>query len=91
MQVEREREYYQVFARRKADEPLQHIGTVGASEPDDGELEADGDDAAAQAALSKLGDGDWIEVQLVPEDAIRWIVRPGGAGGRGERTTMARA
>ena len=38
MKAERDHEYYQVFARRKADEPLQHIGTVGASEPDDAEV-----------------------------------------------------
>lgn len=72
---------YRIFARTRYEDPLELHG----------ELQADGDDAAAQAALSELGDGDWIEVQLVPEDAIRWIVRPGGAGGPGERTTMARA
>jgi 1,2-phenylacetyl-CoA epoxidase PaaB subunit len=38
MKAERDHEYYQVFARRKAEEPLQHIGTVGASEPDDAEV-----------------------------------------------------
>ena len=31
-------EYFEVFARRRPDEPLQHIGTVGASEPDDAEV-----------------------------------------------------
>ena len=35
---EREQEYYDVFARRKAEEPLEHIGTVGASEPSDAEV-----------------------------------------------------
>ena len=38
MKAEREHEYYQVFARRKEEEPMQHIGTVGASEPDDAEV-----------------------------------------------------
>jgi 1,2-phenylacetyl-CoA epoxidase PaaB subunit len=38
MKGERDREDYQVFARRKADEPLEHIGTVGASEPSDAEV-----------------------------------------------------
>jgi 1,2-phenylacetyl-CoA epoxidase PaaB subunit len=38
MKGERDREYYEVFARRKADEPLEHIGTVGASEPSDAEV-----------------------------------------------------
>ena len=38
MKGERDREYYEVFARRKAHEPLEHIGTVGASEPSDAEV-----------------------------------------------------
>jgi 1,2-phenylacetyl-CoA epoxidase PaaB subunit len=38
MKGEREQEYYDVFARRKAAEPLEHIGTVGASEPSDAEV-----------------------------------------------------
>jgi hypothetical protein len=38
MPAEREQEYYDVFARRKADEALEHIGTVGASEPSDAEV-----------------------------------------------------
>ncbi len=35
---EREQEYYDVFARRKTEEPLEHIGTVGASDPSDAEV-----------------------------------------------------
>ncbi|MBV8954427.1 MAG: hypothetical protein JO153_08425 [Solirubrobacterales bacterium] len=38
MKAEREQEYYDVFARRKRDEPLEHIGTVGASEASDAEV-----------------------------------------------------
>jgi 1,2-phenylacetyl-CoA epoxidase PaaB subunit len=38
MKAERDQEYYDVFARRKAEEPLEHIGTVGASEPSDAEV-----------------------------------------------------
>ena len=38
MPAEREQEYYDVFARRKAAEPLEHIGTVGASEASDAEV-----------------------------------------------------
>jgi 1,2-phenylacetyl-CoA epoxidase PaaB subunit len=37
MKAERDHEYYDVFARRKSDEPLEHIGTVGASDPFDAE------------------------------------------------------
>jgi hypothetical protein len=72
---------YRIFARTRYEDPLELQS----------EFEADHDDAASQAALSQLGDGDWIEVQLVPEDAIRWIVRPGGAAAGPDRTTMARA
>lgn len=38
MKGEREQEYYDVFARRKVEESLEHIGTVGASEPSDAEV-----------------------------------------------------
>ncbi|MEY2535176.1 MAG: hypothetical protein QOF29_3086 [bacterium] len=59
---------YLIFARDRYEEPLELHGT----------LEADGDDAAAQAAPGELGDGDWIEIQLVPDAAIRWVVQPAG-------------
>ncbi|HET6549421.1 MAG TPA: hypothetical protein VFG79_13230 [Solirubrobacter sp.] len=53
---------YLVFARSKYEEPLELHG----------DLEADGDEAAVAAAPS---DASLIEVQLVPEDAIRWVVQ----------------
>ena len=53
---------YLVFARERYEEPLELHG----------DLEADGDDAAREAAPS---DAKFIEVQLVPDDAIRWVVR----------------
>jgi hypothetical protein len=59
---------YLIFARDRYEEPLELHGT----------LDADGDDAATQAARGALGDGDWIEIQLVPEAAIRWVVQPAG-------------
>jgi 1,2-phenylacetyl-CoA epoxidase PaaB subunit len=60
---------YLIFARDRYEEPLELHGSLQAAD----------DDAAAQAATGELGDGDWIEIQLVPEEAIRWIVRPAAA------------
>jgi hypothetical protein len=53
---------YLVFARERYEEPLELHG----------DLEADGDDAAREAAPD---DARFIEIQLVPDDAIRWVVR----------------
>jgi hypothetical protein len=72
---------YRIFARTRYEDPLELHG----------ELEADDDDAASEAAMSSLGDGDWIEVQLVPEDAIRWVVAPARGGDESEKKTTARA
>jgi hypothetical protein len=53
---------YLVFARTKYEEPLELHG----------ELDASDDEAAAAAAPD---DPSYIEIQLVPEDAIRWVVQ----------------
>ena len=53
---------YLVFARERYEEPLELHG----------DLEADGDDAARAAAPA---DEQFIEIQLVLDDAIRWVVR----------------
>ena len=53
---------YLVFARKRYEEPLELHG----------DLEAEGDEAAAAAAPD---DAEYIEIQLVPEDAIRWVVQ----------------
>jgi 1,2-phenylacetyl-CoA epoxidase PaaB subunit len=66
MQAEREHEYYQVFARRKADEPLQHIGTVGASEPDDAEV----------FAFKLYDQWRWSEMFVAPSRRLIQVVRP---------------
>jgi hypothetical protein len=61
---------YLIFARDRYEEPLELRGT----------LDAEDDDAAAAAAAGELGDdGRWIEIQLVPEAAVRWVVRPARA------------
>jgi hypothetical protein len=53
---------YLVFARERYEEPLELRG----------DLEAADDDAAREAAPA---DTRFIEIQLVPDDAIRWVVR----------------
>jgi hypothetical protein len=53
---------YLVFAREQYAEPLELQG----------DLEADGDEAAKAAAPD---DERFIEIQLVPDDQIRWVVR----------------
>jgi hypothetical protein len=53
---------YLVFARERYEEPLELHGDVEAAD----------DDAAREAAPA---DERFIEIQLVPDDAIRWVVR----------------
>jgi 1,2-phenylacetyl-CoA epoxidase PaaB subunit len=53
-----------VFARREYDQPVARQGAIDAG------------DAGAAAALARERFGDWLEVRLVPEDAVRWIVGP---------------
>jgi hypothetical protein len=53
-----------VFARSEYDQPVSRQGVV----------EADDVDAATQEARERFGDR--LEVRLVPEDAVRWIVGP---------------
>jgi len=59
-------ERYRVLGRTTYPEPLEHQGTVEA--PDDA--------AAAAAALERFGDR-WVELVLVPERAVHWVL--GGA------------
>jgi hypothetical protein len=55
---------YMVFARREYDQPVARQGVV----------EAGSADAAAAEARERFG--DWLEVRLVPEASVRWIVGP---------------
>jgi len=59
-------ERYRVLGRTAYPEPLEHQGTV----------EADDDRAAAAAALERYGDR-WVELVLVPDRAVHWVI--GGA------------
>jgi 1,2-phenylacetyl-CoA epoxidase PaaB subunit len=53
-----------VFARTEYDQPVARQAT----------LEAPGAEAAAEQARARFGDR--LEVRLVPEGAVRWIVGP---------------
>jgi len=66
MKAERDHEYYQLFARRKKDEPLQHIGTVGASEPDDAEV----------FAYKLYDQWRWTELFVAPSRSLVQVRRP---------------
>jgi len=55
---------YFVFARRDYNKPVARQGCV----------EADDADAAAAQARERFG--DWLEVRIVPEQSIQWIVGP---------------
>ena len=59
-------ERYRVLGRTAYAEPLEHQGV----------LEAADDAAAAAAALERFGDR-WVELALVPERAVHWVL--GGA------------
>ena len=59
-------ERYRVLGRTAYPEPLEHQGMVEAAD----------DDTAAAAALERFGDG-WVELVLVPERAVHWVVGGG--------------
>ena len=59
-------ERYRVLGRTAYPDPLEHQGVLDAAD----------DDAAAAAALERFGDR-WVELVLVPERAVHWVV--GGA------------
>jgi hypothetical protein len=67
-------EDYRVFARAEYAEPLELKGS----------LRAAGDAAAADQALRRFGP-DWVELVLLPERAIHWVLRPEGSGEPHER------
>jgi hypothetical protein len=56
-------ERYRVLGRTAYPDPLEQQGTVEAAD----------DDAAASAALERFGDR-WVELVLVPERAVHWVL-----------------
>jgi len=61
-----------VFARAEYAEPLELKGSVRAA----------GDEAASDQALRRFG-RDWVELVLLPERAIHWVLRPPEGSGDG--------
>ena len=59
-------ERYRVLGRTAYPEPLELQGTVEAA--DDG--------GAAEAALDRFGDR-WVELVLVPDRAVHWVIGGG--------------
>jgi 1,2-phenylacetyl-CoA epoxidase PaaB subunit len=57
-------EHYRVFARAEYAEPLELKGSVRAA----------GDRAAADQAVRRFG-RDWVELVLLPEREIHWVLR----------------
>ena len=58
-------EQYRVFGRTSYPEPLEYREALTAAD----------DDAAARAALERHGPR-WVELVLIPERAIQWILGP---------------
>lgn len=58
------REVWEVFARQKYEEPLHHVGTVSADDPD----------LACVYARSIYNELPWIEMIAVPRSAIRTVI-----------------
>ncbi|MDQ4074719.1 MAG: hypothetical protein M3220_00580 [Chloroflexota bacterium] len=61
-----DRKVYEVFARRKYEDPLHHVGTVAA--PDD--------EMAAVYARSIYDEWTWLEMVVMPRDAIISVIAP---------------
>jgi hypothetical protein len=61
----RQMERYRVFGRTTYPEPLEFQGMVTAAD----------DAAAATLALERYGRG-WVELVLVPERSIQWVLGP---------------
>jgi hypothetical protein len=59
-------ERYRVLGRTAYPEPLEHQGMVEAA-----------DDAAAAAAVLERFGGRWVELVLVPERAVHWVIGGG--------------
>jgi hypothetical protein len=54
---------YLVFARTEYAEPLEHKGDLEAA-----------DDEARELAVERFGE-EWLELTLVPEREIHWVLR----------------
>jgi hypothetical protein len=65
-------ERYRVFGRTEYAEPLEFRGTVSAADQE----------AASAEALRRFG-GGWVELVLLPERSIQWVLREEAVEGGG--------
>jgi 1,2-phenylacetyl-CoA epoxidase PaaB subunit len=59
---------YLVFARTEYSEPVEHQGNIQAAD----------DEEAKKLAVEQFGE-QWLELVLVPERDVRWVMRKGEA------------
>ncbi|MER3428304.1 MAG: hypothetical protein C4334_09410 [Pyrinomonas sp.] len=59
-------EYYEVFARHEADDPLHHVGTVKARSPKDAEI----------FAYTLYDELKWREMFVVARRHVMWLITP---------------
>ena len=59
---------YLVFARTEYSEPVEHQGNIQAA----------GDEEAKKLALGRFGE-QWLELVLVPERDVHWVMKKGAA------------
>ncbi len=55
---------YLVFARTEYSEPVEHQGNIQAAD----------DEEAKKLAVERFG-GQWLELVLVPEGDVHWVMR----------------
>ncbi|HSK99731.1 MAG TPA: hypothetical protein VK869_05290 [Rubrobacteraceae bacterium] len=55
---------YMVFARTEYSEPIEHQGRIQAAD----------DEEARNVAVEQFG-GEWLELVLIPERDVRWVMR----------------
>ena len=55
---------YLIFARTEYGEPVEHQGNI----------EAPGDEEAKKLAVERFGE-EWLELVLVPERDVHWVMR----------------
>jgi 1,2-phenylacetyl-CoA epoxidase PaaB subunit len=59
---------YLVFARTEYSEPVEHQGKIQAAD----------DEEAKKLAVERFGE-QWLELVLVPERDVHWVMRKAGA------------
>jgi 1,2-phenylacetyl-CoA epoxidase PaaB subunit len=66
LQVVAETKMWEVFARRKYEEPLHHVGTLAADDPE----------LAKVYARSIYDEFSWVEMVIAPREAFVPVIKP---------------